>query len=95
LSEKLFKFLLSELSTIRVQCRKCKGTAEVSLENLTRAVREDPGQDCICPFCKESFYTSDKRGGPLHALVYAINTLAGYSEKIEIQFVLKDEAQRI
>jgi len=92
LSEKLFKFLLSELSIIRVECQKCKGVAEVALSGLTKAIKEEANQNCLCPFCGHDFYRVDLKCGPLHELVHAINTLAGYTGQVQIQFVLKDQA---
>jgi predicted Zn finger-like uncharacterized protein len=50
MSETLFRFLLSEMKTLRITCKNCKAAAEAPLEKL--AARDAPMR---CPVCGEYF----------------------------------------
>jgi hypothetical protein len=86
-SRKLLAFLLSELKTVRILCKKegCRGIIEVSIEDL-------PGKldGCQCPFCKTSFRLANEDNFAL--LAKAIGNLARISDKVDVEFILPDNA---
>jgi hypothetical protein len=95
MSEKLFKFLLSKVTAIRVHCRNkvCGGVVEIPIDKLGILYR-----DCTCPLCRQPFDSGewDAGGIPLHSSnlfrVYAevIKRLNAIKDRVEIEFVVPD-----
>lgn len=81
MSEKLFKFLLSELTTVRIFCPACKGTVELPIDRIVRQTHE-------CQLCKVEFGTEVVAEG-FKELSSALRKLG--MGKAEIQFVLPDK----
>lgn len=81
MSERLFKFLLSELETVRITCVKeqCGFTIESSVANLPKVA------ELICPFCKTAFDPDRVLSG-----LMAVPQLAKLSHRLKIEFVLPD-----
>jgi hypothetical protein len=79
MSETLFKFLLSEIKTIRITCERlhngqpCGGIAEIPVDRL--------GQEVACPVCRNAFPVG-LDGNSLEPLQRVIKTLAALRGKI-------------
>jgi hypothetical protein len=82
MSETLFKFLLSELGTVRVRCMSCKAVVEVPTADLARHL-PDPFD---CPICHKKLGAAV--GTHLHQLAEALAGLRSLSREIELEFVL-------
>ncbi len=85
MSEKLFKFLLSELSTVRIICGSCGVVTETSIDKLESVFKG--GQ---CPSCKASISPplENIEAGALGKLSQAIRLLG--KENLKVEFVLPD-----
>jgi hypothetical protein len=86
MSEKLLKLLLSELSTIRVHCKKCRSNATIELpvDRIDRLFDK-----WECPICNEPF-RKDKvdSANYLTMLAKAIEGIKEAADKVEIAFVV-------
>jgi hypothetical protein len=84
-SELLFKFLLSEITTVRVHCRNsvCGGVVEVPVEKLASVFAQPD-----CPICHRAFGTSGVGGQTLPLLGQIVQELQKIKDKVEIEFVL-------
>jgi hypothetical protein len=82
MSETLFKFLLSEINTVRVCCMGCKAVLEVPAADLTRHLTDR----FDCPLCKK------KMGAPvgtyLRDFAIALDGLRSVTGEIELEFAL-------
>ena len=85
MSRKLLAFLLSELNTVRILCRKCSAVAEMPLADLGR----QPGH--ACRFCNAPFSLPPKNPGPFAALAQAIGELQKMNSAVDVEFVLPDK----
>ena len=90
MSRKLFTFLLSELTIVRVICKreKCDGTVEVPISSLSNVA------DAKCPKCGKMF----QREGDANTLLkldMAIDEAknAKTKERFDIEFVVPDESK--
>lgn len=83
MSEKLFKFLLSELKTVRFRCVKCGTVTEMDIDKAEVRL-----QDPRCPVCKEAWGTVD----PNHFVNFAaaVRGIRGRTDVVEVEFVLPD-----
>jgi hypothetical protein len=89
MSEKLFRFLLSELTIIRVCCLNpvCKGVIEIPLDKLRTMFPK-----CCCPLCRQQFHQPYDDGSHLlEWLGKAIEELKAIKDKVEIEFSLPDK----
>ncbi len=97
MSETLFKFLLSKISTIRIHCRnpECGGIVEIPISKLGSTTY----RVCTCPLCRKPFddgsFLIDNMGPVSGRDLFAI--LAGIlirlnaiKDKVDIEFVLPD-----
>jgi hypothetical protein len=96
MSEKLFRFLLSELEIIRIRCTiaNCSGVVEMKVVNLKTAQH----MRFVCPVCGNGSSSAGSAGirasGPdaLGDLGDAIDTLKSTAQAnhFEVEFVLLD-----
>ena len=97
MSEKLFRFLLPELTTIVIRCmaggtqKKCTGAIEMSAADL-----KGSNEALTCPVCRAQF-TRKVVGGhmeanPLEALGAAIDAVTSQAkrENFQVEFVIPD-----
>lgn len=91
MSEKLLKFLLSELRTIRICCKgkrlngaECGAVFEFRLEHLSAAF---PNK-CECPFCQTTFQAATAEH-PFRLLSESLERLAKL-KTLEVEFVMPD-----
>lgn len=85
MSEHILKILLSELSTIRIRCKKCRthGTLEMPVARLDRI------GEYRCPMCLEPFWKDQAdKNNHLIGLQEAIEGLAEDADRIEVEFVI-------
>lgn len=84
MSEKITRYLLSEIKTIRVVCKRCKGVVETSIENASDALS---GQ-LTCRFCNADFEKPDhSRYNPFKHLEMIAEAFEKMEPDIEVQFV--------
>jgi hypothetical protein len=79
-SEKLFRFLLSELKTIRVICKNgvCGAIVEVPVDQAIKTFRNDQ-----CPVCHKSFVPAS-----IMSLAIAIQELNQKKDEVDVEFVI-------
>jgi hypothetical protein len=83
MSDKLLKFLVTELLTVRVGCKKCgRAVVELSIDRLHEAL--DGGE---CRFCHYKFHDA-AAPDPFNNLRMALDELRGMKDKLEVSFVL-------
>jgi hypothetical protein len=88
MSEHLFRFLLSELTTVRIVCAKCGGVIETSIDKLSKVKR--------CPTCPADFrdYTNhmrdDDRPSLFADLAETLKKAQSHKGLAEVEFVLPD-----
>jgi hypothetical protein len=88
MSEHLLKFLLTELSIVRVVCAKpgCGGVVEVLLEQLGKVIE--------CPVCQadlrdhHAHMPEDKKPGVFAALAEALRMAQSLQGQARVEFVL-------
>jgi hypothetical protein len=90
MSEKLLRFFLEELETVRLVCTgaNCKGVIELPTKEL---MASRGGYSCPC--CRAPFNTlisEVKSTEPLVMLANAIAALETQSARFRVQFVLKE-----
>jgi hypothetical protein len=91
MSEKLFRFLLSEMTTVRICCcqTSCAGVIEMPVEKLYETIT-----DFKCPVCGNAFTNKaqQKQLGPLESLGHAVRLTkeAINNGLFEVEFVLPD-----
>jgi hypothetical protein len=93
MSRKLFAFLLSELSTVRLICKRptCGGVAEMPIDQLEK--RFEGQYAPACPVCGGTYQGIDgSRPTAFHLLAVAVKRLQQCKDAVEIEFVLPDEA---
>lgn len=85
MSERLFKFLLSELSLVRIRCQssECRGIVEVPIEEL--GIKYHSGR---CPLCNQVLQAPGQNH--LVALANAMQALAKQKDHVQVEFVLPD-----
>ncbi len=93
MSETFLKFLVAELETLRITCKKCrsKATIELPVCKIDRLYAE-----WECPICKESFTKSDveleaKGRNYLVDLARAIAGIKEASDRVEIAFIISKD----
>jgi hypothetical protein len=91
MSERVFKFRLAELGTVRIVCAKCRAAAEVTIDQLATRFSDDP----VCVGCNHHLGIARGAGNPVTRLAVAIRdyiTLKANSEQplADIEFVLPD-----
>lgn len=87
MSEHLLKVLLSELSTVRVVCKKCGAVFEMPLDRLAAAFRKTA--QC-CPFCGAGFHLFNPQGHAADVLGPFAQALADLqqAQNCDVEFVL-------
>jgi hypothetical protein len=87
MSERLFRFLLTELDIVRIRCMNggCSGVIEMSVQSLQR-----PRKPLACPVCGLVF--SAPHAQSLEELGRALEAVkaASHLDKYEVQFVVPD-----
>ena len=94
MSEKLLKIMLAEIEFIRIVCKRCKTCFEFPLDNLEEAFLTR-NKSWECPHCQNPVMGDSSgaaTGGPFRPLLKAMRTLKDAHEKIDVQFVIKDES---
>jgi len=88
MSEKLFKFLLSEFKTLRVVCKKCKTVVELDVASLAAAGLP---YKCPGPGCQEvlPWMGGIDRTNPLQELARAMLALET-CKSVEVQLIVPD-----
>lgn len=90
MSETLFRFLLSQLESVRIRCGQCRGVAEVPIDKLSSAP-----SNIRCPGCGNVFV---QHPGLQHGLTELLNRLGSAIELfekagVELEFTVpKDDA---
>jgi hypothetical protein len=97
-SETLFKFLLSELATVRIKCKgtqqdgkPCKTILEIARDRLANFFVVD---GCKCPKCSTPFVfkkddgVSQSHVNAFRLLAEAMDKLQSISDRVEVEFVL-------
>jgi hypothetical protein len=86
-SEKVLKFYLDELQTIRVTCRNgvCGATVEAPIEHAEHLFSSQ------CPVCKKE-YLGQPGSSPVALLAKVIRELAAVKGHVQIAFVLPDKS---
>lgn len=93
MSRKLLAFLLSELSTVRIKCVKCKGIVEVETVDQVVVMFSGP-DDPKCPLCKQLLIGPGcGSNNPMRNLAVAVAELKKRSDTVEIEFVLADKGE--
>jgi hypothetical protein len=93
MSEKLLKIMLAELETIRIVCKDCKTVFEFPLDNLEKAFRTKD-KTWECPHCHNPVMgdsSGSATGGPFVPLLKAIRLLKDAHEKIDVQFIIRED----
>jgi hypothetical protein len=87
MSEKLIRFLLSELKTVRVLCQhpNCNTVVEVSVEDLPTKY-----QGAICPLCRNTIQAPQYNN--LVTLGTALRGLASSEDRVKVEFVIPDKS---
>lgn len=85
MSEKLFKFYLSELNIIRIRCMNtgCGLVSEVPLADLDRFFRSGE-----CPHCRGPVKDGDKNR--LVELAQAVRGLKAIEKTVQVEFVIPE-----
>jgi hypothetical protein len=90
MGEKLFRFLLSELGTVRIRCQngKCPGALEMHVNDLARLPR-----GLSCPVC-QARYIGETAAVPTALEQFGLCLqhvkAQGDRDKFEVEFVFRD-----
>lgn len=87
MSERIWRFFLNELATIRIHCQACSGVIEWPIEKA----RSSFAQKNHCPLCLEEFGGPDNGPPPLHELAKAMEWLKRTEDRVKVEFILPDE----
>ena len=90
MSRRLLAFLLSDLDTVRILCRRpgCGGVTEMPVANVA-ARFADPR----CPVCQAELLPGNAAGtNALTQLARAVTALQAHADKVGVEFVLPDPA---
>jgi hypothetical protein len=87
-SRKLFAFLLSELNVVRIKCKKCGRTAEMTCEQIGSSFNDT----APCPFCGTKLANMLPENNPFGLLANAIRSFKEHANVVEVEFVLPDES---
>lgn len=85
MSEKLFRFLLSELKTIRIICKGCHGIIELPPGKIAHQLAA-----VQCPLCRVSFGHSENY--QLAKLAEAIHELSKPDAPVTVEFLIPDKS---
>lgn len=89
MSETLFKFLLSELKTVRVRCRHNGCGAVVEIPTAELGHKFGNGH---CPVCQQVLQLPGDNNGFIQ-LAEAVKNLTGAKSNVEIEFALPDKGR--
>lgn len=88
MSRKLLAFLLSELQTVRVICKKCEVVTEMTADKASGKF-----QSGRCPVCEEWFYNPGSTGfNPLFELLKMIQETKRITT-FDVEFTLPDSGE--
>lgn len=85
MTETTLKILLSELTTVRIRCRKgtCRGVVEVPTDDLVKLTRNS----ATCPICSEALVTTrDAHLDQLPSLGRAIKAVLALKDECVLEF---------
>jgi hypothetical protein len=89
MSEKLFRFLLNELKTVRVRCGRCNVTLEVDTELLPKKFYRR-----TCPLCQSEYnipHLPDDYN-PFHDLAKLLRFFNEAKDQVTMEFTLPDKS---
>jgi len=91
MSEHVFKFLLSELNTVRILCQslKCKGVIEIPLSELAK---DSHYEHMKCKLCGNDFDPNSTGKSKLVEFACAAEEMKRLEKSIQVEFVLPDNA---
>jgi hypothetical protein len=89
MSEKLFKFLLSELTKVRILCHNptCGAVTELDMDQLDHFFPKT--LHAMCPVCRQAVMSQEENY--LGMLAAAVRGLKGKRDRVEIEFVIPDK----
>ena len=88
MSEKIIRYLMSEVQNVRIVCRSCKAVVETTLESAAEALT----QGHRCRFCNAEIPFSDTpRYNPLYELALVAEALKRAEKQLEVHLVFQDE----
>lgn len=82
MGETIIRIKLSELDTVRVKCKKCDGTIEVSLNKLGTIGRGN------CPLCRHEWYNASGGVNDRLADFATVASSVLQVDNMEIEFVI-------
>jgi predicted Zn finger-like uncharacterized protein len=85
MSERLFRFQLSELKTARLVCGQCKAVVEVPMDKL--ALQSQPMRCSVCG----QYFTDHEQGNHLHDFARAVQFIVGMADKVHVEFTIPDK----
>jgi predicted Zn finger-like uncharacterized protein len=85
MSEKLFRFLLSELETVRVKCLQCQTVFEVRTDQIAATFPESK-----CPVCRKMLGAIPSVSGFTH-LSEAIRQFKADAASVQIEFTIPEK----
>lgn len=85
MSERIIRFLLSEVKTLRIICKRCKAVVETPLESSSDAL----GDGLTCRFCNKPVKrgSDHPRFNPFESLEAATKAFKEMESDLEVQFV--------
>ena len=89
MSRKFLAFLLNELTTLRLRCKKCRSqaTVEVPIDRFNRLDRTH--EEGRCQLCGEPFFQNEPdRANYLKMLADALDGMKRVKELVEVEFVV-------
>ena len=88
MSEKLFRFLLNELKTIRVHCGHCSVTVEIEIDLL-----EQKFKTRSCPVCQEKFELDRVPNdyNPFRELAKVAEFFEAVKDQVTVEFTIQDK----
>lgn len=89
MSEKLFRFLMDELKTVRVHCKACGGTVELEITKLDSRFLANH-----CPLCNVDLEWSKAPHdyNPFKELGKLARYFQGIKDKAQVEFTLPDKS---
>jgi hypothetical protein len=85
MSKKLLAFLLSELTTVRIICRKCSVVTEMPIDILIAT----KGGATQCPSCKNSFTFQSVQ--PIANFASAVAEMRQIGLAVDLEFTVEDK----
>jgi hypothetical protein len=92
MSEKLVKFTITELATVRLTCLTCQNATEMTVDEAGRRV-----DDSRCPLCRAEWMwpsPADPPGKtPINQLAKMVQRIQAQTKHVRVEFVLPDPSK--